>query len=298
VTNEMNDELRNQQSPLKAACRRIAVANQKGGVGKTTTTINLGAALDKAGKRVLIVDGDPQGSLTSWLGLNGGVGDREIGRVLSGLIPFVDAIHQLEESNLHVIPIDHAMNDLKWVFEAKESWETSLRKEMNSWPLNYDYIIFDCPASYNPLLVNFLVAADEVVIPVQTEILSLNSTIPFLERLSEIRNTLNPNLKIAGILPVMFDSRTRHSQEILNRMREAPNLSKFMFATIIRKNVRLTEGPMRFRTILRTSPSSSGAMDYMALAEEIIRLEGKTEIEANSPDKNVTLTFAEDSASE
>ncbi|MBD3169646.1 MAG: AAA family ATPase [candidate division Zixibacteria bacterium] len=254
-------------------CRKIAVANQKGGVGKTTTTLNLGAALAKAGRKVLVIDGDPQGSLTAWLGFNGAVGGREIGRVLSGMIPFSEAIRETNEDNLWAVPTNHAIVQVEQSLTVSENWERLLKRKMEQSPLSYDYILFDCPAAFSSLLTNYLTASDEVIIPVQTEIMALNSTVKFLEKLAQIRRDLNPSLKICGILPVMYDGRTRHSHEILKKMREAPNLKQYVFSSVIRKNVRLTEAPSRFIPILKASPSSYGSIDYLRLAAELIAQE-------------------------
>jgi len=276
LLNDLYQQLPESDSGRKSNCRTIAIANQKGGVGKTTTTINLGAVLAKAGRKVLIVDGDPQGSMTSWLGFDGKVGGREIGRVLSGMIPFTEAVRETPENNLFAVLTNHALQDLERTLIAQEDWEKILKRKIEQSPLAYDYILFDCPAAFNSLMINFLTAADELIIPVQTEILALNSTISFLEKLIEVRRELNPALRISGILAVMFDSRTNHSQEILKKMREAPNLKQFVFSSVIRKNVRLAEAPIRFRTILGSSPSSFGALDYLRFGAEIMAQENES----------------------
>jgi len=292
INNGFNNRINSGGQTLKGP-RKIAIANKKGGVGKTTTTINLGSALAKLGRKVLIVDGDLQGSLTSWLNLGDNVNGRDLGAILTGIIPFVDAIFEIEEENFFAIPIDNSLNELKLNFNGDGGWEMALKRELDNWPLGYDYILFDCPASYNAILINILAASDEIIIPVQTEILSLNSTLSFLENLSQIKQSINPTLEIAGILPVMFDKRTRHSKEILEIMAEAPNLGNHLFKTVIRNNIRLAEGPMRSRTIFRASPSSNGAVDYMLLAEELIDQENN-----ESNDENIISEVAISSQSE
>ncbi|MBD3235005.1 MAG: AAA family ATPase [candidate division Zixibacteria bacterium] len=252
------------------SCRKIAIANQKGGVAKTTTAVNLSAALAKTGKKVLLIDCDPQGSLSSWFTANNGDKRLHLGHVLTGRIPLVDAISETGLDNLFIVPGIGDIDEVRSIFEISSNRHSVFKEAIEAVPTNHDFIILDCPSSDGDFLLNSLAAVDEVIIPVQTEILALNSTLSFLEKLSDTRNAYNPSLKISGFLAVMFDGRTRHSHDILEKMRQSPNLGDKIFSTIIRKNVRLAEGAMKAGSILQTSPSSFGAEDYMALGDELL----------------------------
>ncbi len=249
----------------------IAVVNQKGGVGKTTTCVNLGAALAQKSFKVLLIDLDPMGSLSSWLIEEPSENGTGTGDLLRGTIGFLEAIKKSDELSVDFIPAGKHLNDIV-LMENIDPF--ILGERLGSWIEKYDFVVIDCPPSSNVLIANALMAADSIVIPIQTETLPLKGGIKFLQWLTEFKNEYNANINIMGILPCMFDSRTRLSAQILDVMKQSENLGPLVFNTVIRKNIRLAEAPGNRRSIFRAASKSNGANDYTSLALEVIERSG------------------------
>ena len=258
----------------------IAVVNQKGGVGKTTTCVNLAAALSKKSFRVLLIDLDPMGSMSGWLGLpENSVGMAEL---LAGEATFAGVIQTLDRLNMDFIGVGRNLSRLAATnFLTPHSLAGSLRDYTNA----YDFVIIDSPPSADLLISNVLVASDSIIVPIQTEAMPLRSSIKFFGWLERFQREHGCSPRILGILPSRFDSRTRLSAEILKAMRESESLGPPIFRTVIRKNVRLAETPNAPKTIFNSASTSYGATDYTSLAAEVVErcgLETNGELETES----------------
>jgi chromosome partitioning protein len=245
--------------------RVIAFANQKGGVAKTTTTLNLGVALAEQGKRVLAVDLDPQGNLTMSQGWNPDEIDRSMFDVLVHKLS-VSEIVRTNEIDVAVSSIDLAGAEL--ALSAMIGRERALEKALAPSRETYDYILIDTPPSLGLLTINALVAADGVIVPVQCEYLSLRGLVQLENTLSMIRENLNPRVAIQGILPTMFDKRLLHSREAVEILKE--NFGDLVLETKIRKTVRYAEAPVKGQSILKYDPSGDAAEMYRDLAKEVL----------------------------
>src|SRR2546421_5408363 len=243
----------------------IALANQKGGVAKTTTTLNLGVAMVERGKRVLAVDLDPQGNLTMSQGWNPDEIERSMFDVLVHKLPITEIVHQ-GEIDLAVSSIDLAGAEL--ALAAMIGRERALEKALLPAREQYDYILIDTPPSLGLLTINALVASQGVIVPVQCEYLSLRGLVQLENTLSMIRENLNPTVAIVGILPTMWDSRTLHSREAVEILQE--NFGDLVFDTKIRKTVRYAEAPVKGTSIIKYDPSGSAAEAYRDLAKEVL----------------------------
>ncbi len=246
----------------------IAIANTKGGVGKTTTAINLGAGLHKLGKRVLLVDLDPQSALTASLGINPAEITRSVYNVMIDDGTRASDVIQTTVSGLDVLPatIDLSAAELELVSEIGR--ESILRDALEPVTGNYDYILIDCNPSLGLLTVNALTAADGVIIPLQCEYLAMRGLQLLLRSIERVRTKLNPKLKITGILPTMFDARTTHSNEVLDEARNA--FGSKVFDVVIKSSVRFKEAPVSGQSLLDYAPTHEGARAYRKLAEVII----------------------------
>ena len=245
------------------AAKIVSVINQKGGTGKTTTTINLGCALAALGKKVLLVDLDPQANLSYSLGVTEPAGTlsdvftqtRNLGEIL------------VDKSGVSILSGANDMVDVEVSLVGQEERETYLKKILQD-AKGYDYIFIDCPPSLSILTVNALAASDEVVIPLQMEVLTLQGLGQILATVSQVRESLNKKLKVKGIVVVMFDKRRKLSQEIEDYLHE--NIDEKVFKNRIRLNVKLAEAPSFGQSILEYDKSSYGAKDYLALAKEFL----------------------------
>jgi chromosome partitioning protein len=243
----------------------IAFANQKGGVAKTTTTLNLGVAFAEQGMRVLLVDLDPQGNLTMSQGLNPDSIERSMFDVLVHRLPIQDVIHGAEV-DLAVSSIDLAGAEL--ALSSMIGRERALEKALVPVKETYNYILIDTPPSLGLLTINALVASDGVIVPVQCEYLSLRGLVQLENTLSMIRENLNPEVGIQGILPTMYDNRTLHSREAVEILQE--NFGNLVFDTKIRKTIRYAEAPVKGSSVLKYDPSGSAAEAYRELAKEVL----------------------------
>ena len=245
--------------------RVIAFANQKGGVAKTTTTLNLGVALAEQGKRVLAIDLDPQGNLTMSQGWNPDEIDRSMFDVLVHRLPITEII-RTNEIDVGVASIDLAGAELS--LSSMIGRERALEKALQPVQESYDYILIDTPPSLGLLTINAFVAAQGVIVPVQCEYLSLRGLVQLENTLTMIRENLNPDVAIQGILATMFDKRLLHSREAVEILRE--NFGELVLETKIRKTVRYAEAPVKGESILKYDPSGDGALMYRQLAKEVL----------------------------
>ncbi len=246
----------------------LAIANQKGGVGKTTTAINLGAALAAAGQRTLLVDVDPQANATSGLGVDKGRVERSVYEALIGQISLRDAIIQTDWQGLALAPsaIRLAGSEIEMV--GMMAREQRLRRSLNEVVADYDITLIDCSPSLGILTVNALTAADGIIIPIQCEYLALEALGQLLSTIGLIRENLNPRLKIAGMVMTMFDGRTNLAQQVVDDVRG--HFPRDVFDTIVPRSVRLSEAPSYGRPILAYDPASRGATAYRRLADELL----------------------------
>ena len=247
--------------------RVIAIANQKGGVGKTTTTINLGATLAVADMRVLIIDADPQGNSTSGLGLRG--------RFQKGLYQALVLGHSLDDStkdtelpNLRIIPSDKSLVAAEVEFVDLPDREFKIKRLLEPALRNYDYVLIDCPPSLGLLTLNALAAADSVLVPIQCEYFALEGVSELWDTLVRVRRTINPTLAIEGFLLTMFDERTNLSAQVVSDLRDF--LGSQVFTTVIPRNFRLAEAPSHGKPIILYDIRSKGAESYVRLAKEVI----------------------------
>ena len=257
--------------PLKShgPARVVALCNQKGGVGKTTSTINLGAALTEYGRRVLLVDFDPQGALSVGLGVQPHQLDRTVYDVLmESSVGLDDVLLKTNVPGMDLVPsnIDLSAAEVQLVNEVAR--EQTLARALTPALPDYDLVLIDCQPSLGLLTVNALTAADEVVIPLECEFFSLRGVALLIDTIEKVRERLNPRLHIAGILATMYDSRTVHGREVFARVVEA--FGDTVFDTVITRTVRFPETTVAGEPITTWAPSSSGAQQYRALAKEVL----------------------------
>lgn len=249
--------------------RIIAVANQKGGVGKTTTAVNLAASLAAADYSVLLIDIDPQANATNGLGINSKEVETTIYEVLINNSDIISAILPTELPNLHIIPSHINLVGAEIEMVNQKDREKFLSKAATKIKDNYQYIIIDCPPSLGLLTLNALTAADSVLIPVQCEYYALEGLGQLLNTISIVRYRLNPKLDIEGVLLTMFDSRLRLSNQVVEEVRK--HFESKAFKTVINRNVRLSESPSYGKPVLLYDALSVGAKNYLELAQEIIK---------------------------
>ncbi|MCC7354716.1 MAG: ParA family protein [Anaerolineae bacterium] len=250
--------------------RVYALANQKGGVGKTTTAVNVAAYLAAAGRRVLVVDSDPQANATTSMGVTVNSGAPSLYDVLIGGAPLESIIVASKRPRLDLAPSAPALAGAEVEMVGLRGREHLLQRALGPVLPRYDFVLLDCPPSLNLLTVNALTAArDGVIIPVQCEYLALEGLSRLLETIRLVQARLNPSLRIAGLVMTMYDARTNLSQQVVDEVRR--HFPGEVFNTIIPRSVRLSEAPSYGECILNYAPYSSGATAYQALAEEILK---------------------------
>lgn len=250
--------------------RSIAIINQKGGSGKTTTTVNVAAGLAEKKRRVLVIDLDAQASTSSWLGVS---------QETQGIYPvFVDGVSlnsvivRTNLAHIDIIPASSWLVGLDKRLAQEVGSETILKLQLESLDSKkYDYVLIDCPPTLGVLTVNALCAAAEVIVPVEARFMALHGLVQLLETIELIKKRLNPALKIAGIVPCRFDGRTKHSQEVISELKH--NFKDMVYKTSIRENIRLSEASSFAQPIMQYDSASNGCLDYRALTKEIIKQE-------------------------
>jgi len=258
--------IRPQTQTEEPSLQRVLVfANQKGGVAKTTTTLNLGVAFAERGQRVLIVDLDPQGNLTMSQGMNPDAIERSMFDVLVHRLPISEVIHRVEV-DIAVSSIDLAGAEL--ALSSMIGRERALEKALLEVRDKYDFVLIDTPPSLGLLTINAFVAATGVIVPVQCEYLSLRGLVQLENTLAMVRENLNPDVKVEGILATMLDSRTLHSREAIEILEE--NFGELVYKTRIRKTVRYAEAPVKGLSVLKYDPNGSAAEAYRELAREVL----------------------------
>ncbi len=248
--------------------RVIAITNQKGGVGKTTTAINLGAALAVSDVKVLLIDADPQGNTTSGLGIQKTAGLATIYDVLIDGKGIEEAICHTSMEGLDVLPADKNLVGVNLQLIGVDDRESILRKHLASIRDNYQFILIDCPPALDLLTLNALMAADAVLVPIQCEFFALEGVSELMDTIDRIRDSFDHPLKIEGILLTMFDDRTNLARQVAADLREF--FQGDVFKTVIPRNIRLAEAPSHGKSILAYDPGSRGSESYIQLAKEVL----------------------------
>jgi chromosome partitioning protein len=252
-----------------AILRKIAIANQKGGTGKTATAVSLAAALGERKRKVLLVDLDPQASATAWMDV------RYDGRGLMDIFTdngnLLDIIHNTNTPGVDIVPSSSWMMGAEKILAGEVGAESMLRGNLDRLPRRWDYILIDCPPSLGILTANALAAVREILVPVQAHFMALRGLAQLIQTVEVVKKRLNPELEITGILGCQVDVRTRHAQEVISELHN--RFGNLVYNVAIRENVRLTEAPSFRQSIIRYAPRSAGAEDYRALAQEVIKQE-------------------------
>ena len=251
--------------------RIIAVANQKGGVGKTTTSINLAACLAEKGKKVLAVDMDPQGNLTSGLGVDKDSVEKSIYELIIGEVDIKEVINKEVLENLDIIPTSIDLSAAEIELIGVDDKEYILRNAIDQVKDQYDFVIIDCPPSLSMLTINAMTTADSVSVPIQCEYYALEGLSQLIHTVELVKDRLNSKLEIEGVVFTMYDARTNLSLQVVENVKD--NLQQNIYKTIIPRNIRLAEAPSYGLPINKYDPKSTGAESYMRLADEVIERE-------------------------
>lgn len=249
--------------------RIIAIANQKGGVGKTTTSINLSASLAEKGKKVLVIDTDPQGNTTSGFGVDKNELEDTIYELILGECSIEDCIIKDVVDNVSILPANVNLAAAEIELIGVERKEFILKKEVDWIKDQYDFIIIDCPPSLNVLTINALTTANSVLVPIQCEYYALEGLSQLIHTVNLVKERLNPDLEMEGVVFTMYDSRTNLSMQVVENVKN--HLNQTVYNTLIPRNIRLAEAPSYGEPINMYDPKSAGAEAYMRLAEEVIR---------------------------
>ncbi len=247
----------------------IAIANQKGGVGKTTTTINLAAALGQSGKSVLIVDLDPQGNASSGLGIDIHKTERTIYEILLEEVSLAECIVDLSEKGVHIVPSNVNLSGIEVDLLESDNRNHRLKGYLDPVRSRFDVILIDCPPNLGILTLNALCAADGVIIPLQTEYYALEGITQLVKVVQMVQKSLNPALTLTGVLLTMYDQRTNLSRMVVDDVRN--HFQESVFETIVPRNVKLSEAPSFGQSILLYAPDSPGAVAYRAVAAELLQ---------------------------
>ncbi|WP_371155987.1 ParA family protein [Jannaschia sp. 2305UL9-9] len=257
----------------------ISIANQKGGVGKTTTAINLGAALAVRGQRVLIIDLDPQGNASTGLGISRDERRKTVYDLLLGQDSASSLARPTDVENLSIIPANMDLSSADSELMATARRVVHLRNALHHRESDFDFILIDCPPSLNLLTINAFVASDTVIVPLQAEFFALEGLSQLLLTVREVRETANADLRIEGIVLTMFDRRNNLCQQVEEDARS--NLGDLVFETMIPRNVRLSEAPSYAMPVLNYDPTSRGALAYKALASEVMSRNSASQVPEN-----------------
>lgn len=247
----------------------IAIANQKGGVGKTTTAINLSAALAEHGKKVMIVDIDPQGNTTSGFGIDKNELENTVYELILGECSIQDCIVRDAIPGVDIVPSNVGLAAVEIELIGVDKKEFILKNEIDYVNRSYDYILIDCPPSLSLLTINAMTTAQTVMVPIQCEFYALEGLSQLIYTVNLVRERLNPTLDIEGVVFTMYDSRTNLSQQVVENVKN--NIPYYVFETVIPRNIRLAEAPSYGLPITKYDPKSAGAESYMKLADELMK---------------------------
>lgn len=248
--------------------RIIAIANQKGGVGKTTTAINLSACLAEKGQKVLAIDMDPQGNMTSGLGVDKDEAEKTIYDMIIGQAGIEEVIQKDVMENLDILPTNIDLSAAEIELIGVENKEFIVQKEVHKIRDRYDFVVIDCPPSLSMLTINAMTTADSVLVPIQCEYYALEGLSQLIHTVELVKERLNPVLEIEGVVFTMYDARTNLSLQVVENVKD--NLEQNIYKTIIPRNIRLAEAPSYGMPINKYDPKSAGAESYMRLANEVI----------------------------
>lgn len=251
--------------------RIIAVANQKGGVGKTTTAINLSACLAEKGQKVLAVDMDPQGNMTSGLGLDKDTAEKTVYDIIIGEADIEEVLQQGSVENIDILPTNIDLSAAEIELIGVDNKEYIIKNAIDKVKDNYDYVIIDCPPSLSMLTINAMTTADSVLVPIQCEYYALEGLSQLIHTVELVKERLNPVLEIEGVVFTMYDARTNLSLQVVENVKD--NLQQNIYKTIIPRNIRLAEAPSYGMPINKYDPKSAGCDSYMRLADEVMNRE-------------------------